>query len=415
MTLTTYQLPLADMAAATRVGARKWKKQLLPRAVINHQGRTLDFSDPVLQRIKANFDRRPFDYVPVNAATEQNMHNEDPFRYVGEVKDLSLEPDGLYGIIEVNEKGDALLAQNPRIGSSPRYYANFRREWDGADFGPVIRHVCLTQDPHISGLKPGEFVEMSQFLAPDPGEECVDMTASAYEPPSDIGGDPTAVTNPNPPEGGAVNPPAGGGFDMSRLEALDFSNADVVRGAFAELAGELLLTRQELDDERNANTQAIVDMQRQGIERSINAEIQQELALGVPPTMLRAYRRLMLSDLAATEIEYTDLARGDDGNPIPGQLEQYSTSGADLLRQMVAAARGRTRVGPQQTDPTVVSLSAARRGAPVSAGQQPAGRVDAARARQDAEYSFIVGSSGKDPRQQPSLTPNPGAAPAAGQ
>ncbi len=168
-----YQLPL-DFGRAVRVGPRRWKKQVLPLGEIRHGARVLDFSRGVLAAIVRNFKRRVFDYTPVNAATADNRHNEDPFRFIGAVKDLVLEDDGLYMVMEPNGRGEELLASNPLVGASVRFFSNFRTS-GGEEVGPIVRHVCITQDPHVTGMKPGEFL-----MSGETPRDVLDLTRHSY-------------------------------------------------------------------------------------------------------------------------------------------------------------------------------------------------------------------------------------------
>lgn len=130
---------------------RLWRKQILPIGKVHHGTRVLNFTKDVLENIKRQ-SLRAFDQVPANLAMPDNMHNEDPERFAGEVKDFIVTDQGLDAILEMNDKGNAILEANPRIGTSPRFIPNFVRPSDGRPFGAIVRHVCLTQDPHIPNL-----------------------------------------------------------------------------------------------------------------------------------------------------------------------------------------------------------------------------------------------------------------------
>lgn len=147
------QLP-ADFAAPQSAGPRRIRKRILPVGKVRHGDKILDFSTEKLKQIIKNYRDKVFDYVPANAATADNRHNEDPFLNMGNVSDLVLGKDGLDAVIDLNENGQRLYKQTPLIGASVRFYDGFSRAWDNKYFGPVLRHVCLTQDPHISGISP---------------------------------------------------------------------------------------------------------------------------------------------------------------------------------------------------------------------------------------------------------------------
>ena len=174
-----FQLPF-DFAKGKKIGPRRIKKRILPIGKVFHGGRTLDFSRDRLAQIVANFKKKVFDYVPVNAATEDNRHNENPFLNLGKVSDLILGKEGLDAVIDLNQIGSQLYNINPLVGASVRFYDDFLRQHDKRYFGPVVRHVCVTQDPHVTGMPPAEVLLSSATPV-----GVVDMTASSFVAASD--------------------------------------------------------------------------------------------------------------------------------------------------------------------------------------------------------------------------------------
>ena len=150
-----YQLPV-DFAAATTRG-RRWRKQVLPVGTVRYRGGVLDFSRPVLKRIVQNFKAGAFDRVPLVLADPENRHNESPHNYAGVVTDMTLTDRGLEVVAALNNLGVRVIKNVPWIGTSVRYFANYTRPHDGRSFGPVVRHVCLTGDPHVTAMAEGAF------------------------------------------------------------------------------------------------------------------------------------------------------------------------------------------------------------------------------------------------------------------
>src|SRR5215212_9695422 len=152
-----YQLPVYAGETIDLAGKR-WRKQVLPKGIVKYGGGVLDFSDKVLERIASNFKKRPFDRIPLVLADADNRHNEDPKNYTGLVTDMTVGEDGLYIEGELNPLGEQVVTNAPWIGTSVRYFKNFVRPSDNTAFGDVVRHVCLTGDPHVAGMAEGEIL-----------------------------------------------------------------------------------------------------------------------------------------------------------------------------------------------------------------------------------------------------------------
>jgi len=161
---TAIQLPYRRKDAQ-RVGARMFRKQVLPVGQIDYQGRTLDFTRGYLEELARNFTSKAYDQVPFVLADAQNLHHSLPERFRGEVKGVEVEADGLYALIETSEEGSRLLAENPRLGVSARIRPATK----------VLEHVLGTLDPVVTGMKPWEPIELSSGSAP-----VIDLTAANY-------------------------------------------------------------------------------------------------------------------------------------------------------------------------------------------------------------------------------------------
>lgn len=166
---TALQLPPVS-EPATRLGRKRFRKQILPLGSIDHpeKGR-LDFTGQTLQDLIAEFDGGAYDVVPFVLANERNEHNDDPERVRGEVTKLEADDDGLYAVIETTRRGAKLVEENPKLPVSVRIIPPAR---EGAR--PVLAHVCGTLDPVAKGMSPWEAIDASSDL------QVVDLSGGVY-------------------------------------------------------------------------------------------------------------------------------------------------------------------------------------------------------------------------------------------
>lgn len=173
---TSLLTPMLDLADATQVGARTWRKQILALRDIDYQGRKISFDKPFLTDLANAFQSGAYDQVPIVFAGDANDHNENPRNFGGEVKGLEFTGDGLDAIIELTEEGAEAVKKNPRLGVSARIKEGLAKS-DGRTFPRAIRHVLLTMDPKITNLKPWQAVDLSA----EDDDEVVDLTAATYK------------------------------------------------------------------------------------------------------------------------------------------------------------------------------------------------------------------------------------------
>lgn len=173
--MTTALLTPLDLADATKVGKRTYRKQILPKTTITYKGRRVAFDDAYIKDLADAFRSGAYDQVPVQIATPANEHNEDPRNFGGEIKAMEATPTGLDAIIELTEDADALVAKNPKLGVSARIREGLEKS-DGRRFDRVVRHVLLTMDPRTS-TGPWQAVDLSA----EDDAEVVDLTATTYE------------------------------------------------------------------------------------------------------------------------------------------------------------------------------------------------------------------------------------------
>lgn len=154
----------------------RWKKQILPLGSINYRGQKITFNREYLDELVQAFRQQACGPVPLQVADGDNKHTNDPFRRHGTVVDLEVGPDGLYGIVELDEDGQKLIQEYPDVGVSARIYENYARS-DGKFFKAAMQHVLATLDPHVTGMRPWQAVALSQ----DVSGPVIDLSDSEFE------------------------------------------------------------------------------------------------------------------------------------------------------------------------------------------------------------------------------------------
>lgn len=145
-----------------RVGSRTFRKQILPIGRVAHPDFNLSFDRQLLEKYASNFHEGAYDQVPFVLVDDFNRHNDDPERFRGFVRDMTVERDGLYAVLEMTDRGAELIRDNPQLGVSPRLKpepdpgASTPRKW------PAIAHVAGTLFPRADGMKGWEnFTDLS--------------------------------------------------------------------------------------------------------------------------------------------------------------------------------------------------------------------------------------------------------------
>lgn len=173
--MTTALLTPLDLAEATKVGRRTYRKQILPLTTIDYKGQKITFDEAYIKDLAEAFRSGAYDQVPVQFATDKNEHNENPRNFGGEIKAVEATPTGLDAIIELTEDADAAVAKNPRLGVSARIREGLAKS-DGRTFARALRHVLLTMDARTT-TGPWQAVDLSA----EDDTEVVDLTAATYE------------------------------------------------------------------------------------------------------------------------------------------------------------------------------------------------------------------------------------------
>lgn len=227
-------------AVELSAGSGLWKKQILPVRKVNYKGRTLDFNRRYFTDLANSFKRRAFDQNPIQIADAKNKHNNDPRNFGGELVDLAIEDDGLYGVFRPSGDGAAVLEKNPKIGVSARILEGYQRS-DGATFPKALQHVLLTVDPHIPGMKPWEKVELSN----EEPDDTIDLSAEFEDEERDM-----ARTTTTKPQNADTEGDEEGEVTLSREEYDAFKEMLAERAAVIEFAADL-----EDDDEEDESAE----------------------------------------------------------------------------------------------------------------------------------------------------------------
>lgn len=303
MSATRSILTPADVGEAVELSAGVWRKQILPQRKINYNGRIIDFSRKYLAGIADSWKRQAFDQVPAQLATAKNEHNNDPERFRGELADVELASDGLYGIFHMGEDGNKLLKQNPKLGVSARILEGYNRS-DGQSFGKAMQHVLLTLDPKVNGLKPWEAVSLSND---DFGvTESLDLSNLQYEEETvgDTKADETEVVTLSAEEYSLFQEMA-----AQHKAVLEFTNS---------LPDEDPEEEEEEDDDTAPRTDPVVlatleaqstrilELSNSLREKDISVELSQLEATGLAPAIIEAAKPLL-----ALETPEIELSNGD--------------------------------------------------------------------------------------------------------
>jgi hypothetical protein len=154
------QTPALHGQDAIELSGGTWRKRLLPVGTVDYKGRALRFDRDYLERLAAAFSSGAYDQVPFQLADSRNSHTNDPERFRGEVRGMTVADDGLWVTISTTEAGNALLELNPRLGVSARIVEDYARS-DGEYYPAAIQHVLGTLDPRIPGMGGWEAVAAS--------------------------------------------------------------------------------------------------------------------------------------------------------------------------------------------------------------------------------------------------------------
>lgn len=98
--------------------------------------------------VKANFDARVIDRVPI-----PRNHTDDVDANTGEVKELSVEDDGLYAVLDIRDwKTTDDINGGLIFDVSISFDWNYIDTAEGKEHGPVLLHVALVNNPYLHGM-----------------------------------------------------------------------------------------------------------------------------------------------------------------------------------------------------------------------------------------------------------------------
>lgn len=348
MTTTREILTPADVGDAVELsaGAGKWRKQILPMRRINYKGRVLNFNRTYLAQLRDSFKKRAFDQVPAQIADAANKHNNDPRNFGGELVDVELGNDGLYGVFEPSEEGAKILRANPKIGVSARILEGYERS-DGQRFPKALQHVLLTVDPHVSGMKPWE--QMAELSSDLTAEETLDLSGTEYEEENNM---PKAVvTKTDDEDGGEVTLSREEYTALQELlkerqEVLEFTqNLDPAdfededdeeeteeEGDGTETEDGGSVRDAQLSATLDAQSAQILELTNQLREKDIQRELQQLADLGLAPAIIEASRPLLEAADSTVELSGGDTVDvGEATRNLLSTITQLAGNGEALV------------------------------------------------------------------------------------
>jgi hypothetical protein len=156
---------------AQQDGKLAFWKQILPKRRISYTAKDgsaqqIDFTEQYLANLA---NSKAVDKIGFLLADRDNAHTMDPERWRGEVAELAVRDDGLYGkIVFPSAEAAKAVLSNPELGVSARI-----RPGGGTAPGGIV-HVLGTLDPQAQGMKPWEATDLSTT------DEVLDLSNEEY-------------------------------------------------------------------------------------------------------------------------------------------------------------------------------------------------------------------------------------------
>lgn len=166
-----------DIELASQDGKLAFWKQILPKAGIDYTAKDgsrqhIDFDEQYLTDLAT---LKAVDKIGFLLADAENRHTMDPERWRGDVVQMEVREDGLYGkIVFPNPTAAAAVIDNPNLGVSARIRENVQRS-DGSTLARGIIHVLGTLDPQVSGMAPWQPTDLS-----NDEDEVLDLSEMEY-------------------------------------------------------------------------------------------------------------------------------------------------------------------------------------------------------------------------------------------
>lgn len=314
--MTSILSPLVEMEAVklSKDGKVLYRKQILPRGKFDYKGETIDF-DRIGQDVKKAFDSGAMDQVPFQLADAGNNHNFDPKNYRGEVVNVELTDEGVFGTFDFSKFSDMqdMVEKNPKFGVSAQIDRSDKEN------PHVFGHILGTLNPRVKGMKPWEKVSLS---AESDLTDAVDLVGVELSNAKEDGD----VTKPvETPETVTLSK---GDYDrvMKIVEAQEKFEKDLnlsKETETEEVNPAIKLANEQAESALKLARESQVELAKARWDRNHDALV----AAGVPPVMLS--KAALLMSAPASDIKTIELSNGDKTETVSPQAVVLS-----LLEEM---------------------------------------------------------------------------------
>lgn len=131
------------------------------------------------ENLISNFKQKVINRIPVPLT-----HTDAPEFNTGELVDLSVEEDGLYGTLEIRDEETADKIRRDLIWDvSIGFDEDYIDKRSGKQVGPALLHVALVNNPYLKGMNPFEAVKAALANKVSPG--AIMLAEDANQPEGD--------------------------------------------------------------------------------------------------------------------------------------------------------------------------------------------------------------------------------------
>lgn len=184
MSMSTLQTPSCsgEYDFAKHEGRLAFWKQILPKKTVHYTAKdgsrqVVNFDEQYLTDLATS---KAVDKIGFLLADKDNAHTMDPEKWRGEVAEMQVREDGLYGkIVFPSPEAAAAVLANPDLGVSARIRENVAKS-DGSVIRRGLIHVLGTLDPQVSGMSGWQTADLS-----NEGESVLDLSDEEYEDMAD--------------------------------------------------------------------------------------------------------------------------------------------------------------------------------------------------------------------------------------
>lgn len=293
-------------ATETESGSQKFRKQVLPVGKYNYKGRELNFDKDNLSKMAESFNKKAYDQVPFQLATDRNEHNDDPERTRGEIESMEVADDGLYANFSMDEEGAKLVRKNPKLGVSASIKEG-RERADGGYYPVAIKHVLGTLDPKVTGMSPWSQVQLSE----EEGGNVLNFSAITYS-------DMEEQKMPEVKDGLSED-------EVGKLRQL-LQNQD-------QTLDDMLATIRDTDDGSSddaseakklaqESSQQVTELSTQLARTEFEREADQLVRDGVPKSMIELARPVMSSPDGEATVDLAEGGKSDAKDVVRGILKE---------------------------------------------------------------------------------------------